>query len=129
MSEPTAKEVMNDFKSCDLLSDCSAGPLRPDYIRKSIYNKQFMLHPFHLNWTEMISIKREFKYISIKDSLENLLKNKSVQNEYQCTKFLVYHGNHKPGEEKVLHDITDGAVFKANIFFHKNPHALKTNPL
>lgn len=35
--EHSAKEVIAEIKSADLLSSCSTGPLRSDYIRKSTY--------------------------------------------------------------------------------------------
>ncbi|XP_071810939.1 uncharacterized protein [Apostichopus japonicus] len=126
--EQTAKELINEMKSSDLLSECSTGPLRSDYIHKSTYKKKF-------NYVAPVPIKlgrndnnreREFQYIPIKDSLQNLFKNKSVQEEYLYTKFPMYHGNRRPNEEgKVFYDITDGAAFKENAFFQDNPNALK----
>lgn len=92
--------MISDLKSSDLLSDYGAGCLRSYYFRNSIYKKQLSYDG------------TEFQYSPIKDSLESLLKKKSVQNEYQCTKFLVYHGNHKPGEEKVFHNINPRCCFQ-----------------
>lgn len=52
LPEQTAKELISEVKSSDLLSDCSTGPLRSDYVRKATYKKQFnycMFHQFPLH--------------------------------------------------------------------------------
>ena len=58
-----------------------------------------------------------FMYVPIKKTLKSVWKDKSVKNELKIT--------HEIRDDDLLVDVTDGTVFKTNIFFKENPESLK----
>lgn len=106
---------------------CSDGTLRSDYIRKSSYKSQFnYVAPVEVELGRNDSNERRtFQYIPVKKTLKSLFQNKSVQQEYQATKSPTYHGYGRNDEERLLHDVTDGSIFKTSVFFQENSNVLK----
>ena len=127
--EDLANQLIDEVLSSDLLTACSNGSLRSHYMRHLTYKKDF-------NYVGSVTVdlgtydankKCSFEYIPIKESLASLFKNKSVQEEYETTRYPTYHGynKHFDGMQKILHDVTDGSAFKDNPFFQENSDALR----
>ena len=129
LPECTVKEIIQEVVSCDLFEKCTEENLRSDHCRSRTSRELFNhVEPVSIQLGRNASQKPcTLQYVTITDTISNLFKNKSVQEEYQNTCYPNYIGctGYSDVTGKVFSDITDGMVFKKNILYRNEPNSLR----
>lgn len=119
-SDIDINDITGEFLSNDIFNSIHAdkGPLSTEYRRKKFYKE-------NLSYVSPISIylglnsnntKCYFEYVPIITTIENLLKDPSIKEQFKNPLLL---------QEGVLRDFMDGHIAKANPLFIKLPNAIK----
>lgn len=78
------------------------------YFRKNYYKNKFdYVEPVPIEIDK--ATKKYFTYVPIKKTLKSIFRDESVKNELKLT--------HELRNDDLLVDVTDGTVFKTNVFF------------
>ncbi|CAB4006554.1 Hypothetical predicted protein [Paramuricea clavata] len=120
ISDTDINDITEEFSANDIFDTVHAdkGPLSTEYRRKQFYKENFSyVNPIAICLGhDKDNIKRHFEYVPVIETIENLLKDSSVKEQFQ---------NPLPSQEGVLRDFMDGCVAKQNLLFIELPNAIK----
>lgn len=107
ISEMQIDRIINDLSSDDLITQYNKGPLRSDKTRKTFFKQHFdYTEPRQLYLgTDAVGRERFCQYVPIKDTLQTLLKQTSVQTG---------QARRNNGDPMILQDVTDGKNYQEN---------------
>ncbi|KAG7472949.1 hypothetical protein JOB18_038124 [Solea senegalensis] len=118
LSDEDITRVCESVRGSDLFSACHRGPMRTAYSRTQTFKKRFN----YVEPKKMFLGKDENRtdrfayYVPVRETLKCLLESDLWQKSGE-------HSAESPTD--VLSDISDGQIFKSNVFFAQNPSCLK----
>ena len=118
--EPEINDITEHILSNDIFNSVHAerGPLSTEYRRKQYYKEHFSyVNPISIFLGyDKDNIKRYFEYVPIIETVETLLRDRSVKAQFI---------NPILPEKGVLRDFMDGLVAQSNPLFIKFPNSIK----
>lgn len=120
MSKDDVKDLINNLSKNDLLRRCNEGVFRSEHTRKCFFKSNFSyVDPTQIYLGIDVNGKERFcQYVSIKDTLQILLSQTSVQEQYFQAKA------DKIETREVLEDLTDGKLIKNNKLLQESPSSI-----
>ena len=120
ISEVQIADITEEFLANDIFNSVhdDKGPLSTEYRRKQFYKENFSyVNPISIYLgLDKDNIKRYYEYVPIIQTVEVLLKDPSVKQQFN---------NPVLSEEGILRDFMDGCVAKKNLLFIELPNSIK----
>lgn len=122
LQDSEISQILEDVSKEDLFKECHEGPMKSNQTRKSFFKKSF-------NYVEPTKVylgadeagrERFFQYVPIKETLNSLLSQSVVKDQYRQTKI----NQMSNSQTDVLTDVLDGKTIKDNTLLNVSPLSL-----